>query len=77
MRLNHSSVAQITAGQLVNLLSNDVTRFDFGAPWVSFVWVMPLQVFLGIYMIWMQVGISALAGVFTMFIITIPVQGIT
>lgn len=75
MRLNHSSVAQITAGQLINFLSNDAIRFDFGLPWINFLWVMPLQVALGLYLIWREVGISSLAGVITMFVITIPVQG--
>lgn len=75
MRLSHSSVSKITAGQLINFLSNDAIRFDFGAPWINFIWVMPLQVALGLYLVWNQVGISSLAGVFTMFIITIPIQG--
>lgn len=75
MRLNHVSISQITAGQLVNFLSNDVTRFDIGAPWMHFFWIMPIQLVFGTLMIWYQVGISSLAGVITMFIITIPIQG--
>lgn len=75
MRLSHASVAQVTAGQLVNFLSNDVTRFDFGVPWLHYFWIMPLQIIFGTLLIWYQVGISSLAGVVTMIVITIPVQG--
>lgn len=75
MRLNCSSKAKITSGQLINLLSNDVSRFDFGSVFLNFLWIMPLQLLLGIYMTWMQVGISSLAGICTMIIIIIPVQG--
>lgn len=68
-------MGQITAGHLVNLLSNDVNRFDIGLSFVQHFWVMPIQLITGIVIVWYQVGLSAITGILAMIIITIPIQG--
>lgn len=37
---------QIGTGQIMNLLSNDVTRFDQLTTFLNFIWIMPLQVII-------------------------------
>ncbi|KAJ8933698.1 hypothetical protein NQ314_013864 [Rhamnusium bicolor] len=75
MRLNQKSLGQATAGQVINLLSNDVSRFDLVMLTLHFLWIMPFQVALVTYFIWQEVGISCLAGVLTMALLSLPVQG--
>lgn len=75
LRLSHTAMGKITAGHLVNLISNDVNRFDIGLTFVQYFWIMPIQLFIGIALVWYQVGVSSLLGLLTMAIITIPIQG--
>ncbi|KAI2474051.1 ATP binding cassette (ABC) transporter subfamily C member [Diabrotica virgifera virgifera] len=74
-RLNQKSLGETATGQIVNLLSNDVQRFDMVVVPLHALWVMPLQVAILMFIIWNQVGISSLAGVISMAIIALPVQG--
>lgn len=75
LRLNHSSVSKITAGHIVNFLSNDLLRFDFALPWVNYVWIMPIELVVGTALAWYLVGDEALAGIITLVVITLPLQG--
>ncbi|PSN41132.1 Multidrug resistance-associated protein 4 [Blattella germanica] len=74
LRLSKIAQGKTAAGQLVNLLSNDVNRFDFVTMYLHFVWIMPLQTAVITYFIWNAVGWSALIGVFGIFLQTVPVQ---
>ncbi|XP_023310959.1 multidrug resistance-associated protein 4 [Anoplophora glabripennis] len=74
-RLNQQSLGKTATGQVVNLLSNDVNRFDLVILFLHYVWIMPFQVALITYFIWREVGISSLAGVVSMALFTLPVQG--
>ncbi|XP_044268658.1 ATP-binding cassette sub-family C member 4-like [Tribolium madens] len=75
LKLNKRSLGQASAGQVVNLLSNDVNRFDFITLSLHYLWIMPFQVVLVTYLIWREMGISTLAGVLSMVCLTLPVQG--
>lgn len=56
-------------------MSNDFLRFDLVAPMLHTFWIIPIQILLITYFIWEEVGVSSLAGVGAMCILTIPVQG--
>ncbi|CAH0557999.1 unnamed protein product [Brassicogethes aeneus] len=75
MKLNKSALKNTAAGQVVNLLSNDVNRFDLVVLQMHFLWIMPFQIGLVTFFIWQKVGISTLAGVVSMVLFTIPGQG--
>jgi ATP-binding cassette subfamily C (CFTR/MRP) protein 4 len=75
LKLNKKSLGETAAGQVVNLLSNDVNRFDFVIIALHYLWIMPFQVVLVTYLIWRQMGVSTLAGVLSMVCLTLPVQG--
>jgi len=74
LRLSKSAQGKTAAGQVVNLLSNDVNRFDFVTLFLHFVWITPIQTIVITYFIWVAVGWSALIGVLAIFLQTVPVQ---
>lgn len=74
-RLNQKSLGKTAAGHVVNLLSNDVSRFDFVVIYLHALWILPFQVLLVSYFVWEKVGISSLTGILAMVLFTLPVQG--
>ncbi|XP_059490449.1 probable multidrug resistance-associated protein lethal(2)03659 [Neocloeon triangulifer] len=74
LRLSHQAMGQTTAGQVVNLLSNDVNRFDVVPIFMHYLWVGPLQTAVVSYLMYSKMGWSALMGVATL-LLTIPLQG--
>lgn len=75
LRLSRGASNRTASGQVVNLLSNDVSRFDTIGTFLHYIWIMPIQGGLVTYLIWQSVGIAVLAGVFLITIQTIPLQG--
>ncbi|CAB3237244.1 unnamed protein product [Arctia plantaginis] len=74
MRMSSGALAQTTAGQVVNLLSNDVNRFDYAFIYTHFIWLLPLQVIVVCYLIYLKIGYAAIVGVIGIVLQTIPVQ---
>lgn len=74
LRLNSATFNHVSTGQIVNLVSNDVRRFDeFGPFWV-FGWAGPLEALAVVVMIAMEMGWwPSIAGVSTLLLI-IPIQ---
>lgn len=62
LKLSRTALASTTIGQLVNLLSNDVSKFDQGFLLAHFVWVGPIQTAVGTYLIYREIGVAALFG---------------
>ncbi|KAL6254636.1 hypothetical protein P5V15_013943 [Pogonomyrmex californicus] len=75
LRINKASMTQTGTGQIMNLLSNDVTRFDQLTMFLNYVWIMPFQVVIIGYIMWDKVGISLFVGVGSLLIISLIVQG--
>lgn len=69
------SLGKIATGQVVNLLSNDVSRFDLAVIGLHALWIMPILILIISYFLWQEVGISCLAGILTMALISLPIQG--
>ncbi|XP_060851388.1 probable multidrug resistance-associated protein lethal(2)03659 [Rhopalosiphum padi] len=74
LRLSKTSLGKTTIGQVVNLLSNDVNRFDIAFIFIHFLWVGPLQTIVVTYFLWQELGVSSLVGV-AIFLVFIPLQG--
>ncbi|KAL5233639.1 hypothetical protein ACI65C_001049 [Semiaphis heraclei] len=74
LRLSKTSLGETTVGQVVNLLSNDVNRFDIAFIFIHFLWVGPLQSIVVTYFLWQELGVSSLVGV-AIFLVFIPLQG--
>uniref|UniRef100_A0A668AYE5 Multidrug resistance-associated protein 4 n=1 Tax=Myripristis murdjan TaxID=586833 RepID=A0A668AYE5_9TELE len=71
--LNSTALAKTTTGQIVNLLSNDVNRFDEVTLYLHFLWVGPLQAAAVILLLLYVIGPSCLAGM-TVLVILMAVQ---
>ncbi|XP_071321048.1 ATP-binding cassette sub-family C member 4-like isoform X2 [Trachinotus anak] len=71
--LNSESMGQTTTGQIVNLLSNDVNRFDEITLNLHYLWVGPLQAMVIIVFLWFEIGPTCLAGLATVALM-MPVQ---
>ncbi|RZC33451.1 multidrug resistance-associated protein, partial [Asbolus verrucosus] len=62
LRLSRTALASTTIGQLVNLLSNDVSKFDQGFLLAHFVWIGPIQTAVATYLIYREIGVAAFFG---------------
>ncbi|KAK5646965.1 hypothetical protein RI129_005429 [Pyrocoelia pectoralis] len=73
LRLSKTALGQTTIGQMVNLLSNDVNRFDVAVLFAHYFWIGPIQSIIVTYFMYEEVGLSALLGVIVLFLF-IPLQ---
>ncbi|XP_048187708.1 multidrug resistance-associated protein 1 [Perognathus longimembris pacificus] len=64
-----------TVGEIVNLMSVDAQRFMDLATYINMVWSAPLQVALALYLLWLNLGPSILAGVAVM-ILMVPFNAV-
>ncbi|OWK02322.1 hypothetical protein Celaphus_00018124 [Cervus elaphus hippelaphus] len=69
LRLSSSAMGKTTTGQIVNLLSNDVNRFDQVTVFLHYLWVGPLEYIAVTALLWMEIGISCLAGMAVLIIL--------
>lgn len=58
LRLSKTALGEATAGQVVNLLSNDVARLDLAVIFVHYLWVGPLETVVVTYFMYREVSIS-------------------
>jgi ATP-binding cassette, subfamily C (CFTR/MRP), member 4 len=65
---------ETTSGQVVNLLSNDVNRFDIAPMFTHMLWIGPLQTIICTVLMWPEVGWPVLVGI-AFLMLTIPIQG--
>ncbi|KAM7110971.1 ATP-binding cassette sub-family C member 4 isoform 8-T14 [Molossus nigricans] len=73
LRLSNVAMGKTTTGQIVNLLSNDVNKFDQVTVFLHFLWAGPMQAIAVTALLWMEIGISCLAGM-VVLIILLPLQ---
>lgn len=76
LRLSKTAFRNTTVGQVVNLLSNDVNRFDIALGYIHNLWIGPLQTITVSYLIWQEIGVSSLFGI-AVVLIFIPFQSNT
>lgn len=71
--LSSLAMGKTTTGQIVNLLSNDVNKFDDVTIFLHFLWVGPLQAAAVVGLLWMEIGPSCLAGMVVLMFL-MPMQ---
>ena len=62
LRLSNESVSKYTIGKAVNLLTNDVSKFDNCLIFIHHLWVAPIQFVIVLYLTWKLVGKITLVG---------------
>ncbi|XP_067890479.1 multidrug resistance-associated protein 4 isoform X2 [Heterodontus francisci] len=73
LRLSNIALTKTTTGQIVNLLSNDVNRFDQVTIFLHFLWIGPLQAIAVVALLWHEIGPSCMAGM-AVLLILMPIQ---
>uniref|UniRef100_G3PLJ6 Multidrug resistance-associated protein 4 n=1 Tax=Gasterosteus aculeatus aculeatus TaxID=481459 RepID=G3PLJ6_GASAC len=73
LRLSSLAMGKTTTGQIVNLLSNDVNKFDDVTIFLHFLWVGPLQAAVVVGLLWVEIGPSCLAGMVVLLFL-MPMQ---
>lgn len=63
LRLTRTALGDTTAGQVVNLLSNDVGRFETSIMFIHYLWLGPLELLVVSIILWQIIGVSTLAGI--------------
>lgn len=58
----------------MNLMSNDVNRFDISPMFFHYLWVSPLQTIIVLYFMYREMEISAVIGILSICVF-IPLQG--
>lgn len=73
LRLSKTALVNTTSGQVVNLLSNDVSRFELIALFCHYLWVGPVETIVVGILMYLEIGISAIAGIIFLLLF-IPFQ---
>lgn len=60
----------------MNLLSNDVNRFDMVLAYMNYLWIGPLGVIVATYFLYQEIGLSPTLIGTTTIIMFIPLQGL-
>lgn len=74
LRLRKSSAEEGQNGQIINLLSNDLSKFDIGLAFLHDVWKGPLEALTFFIVIYLEIGIAAVVGM-AFLVSFIPLQG--
>ncbi|GLG97904.1 Probable multidrug resistance-associated protein lethal(2)03659 [Gryllus bimaculatus] len=74
LRLSQTAMGGIPVGQIVNLLSNDVGRFDKVTMFLHYLWLSPLLTTSAVHFMYLEVGWPAFVGAFTV-LAALPLQG--
>lgn len=73
LKLSKSALVETTVGQMVNLISNDVSRFDLCTTFLHQLVMGPIEVVIGMILIYKFVGWTGLTGA-VFLLISIPAQ---
>ncbi|XP_068628827.1 ATP-binding cassette sub-family C member 4-like [Battus philenor] len=74
LRMSQTSLGEVAAGKLVNLLSNDVARFDFAFMFLHYFWLVPIQLCAVMVLLYYTAGFAPYVGLFGVFLLVLPIQ---
>lgn len=76
LKLSTTAMGNTSVGKVVNLLSNDVSRFDIVSVFLHSMWLAPLLTVVIGYLLYVEIGIPGLVGILVIAIVT-PIQSYT
>lgn len=72
-RLSQNALGDTAPGKVVNLLSNDVNRFDLVSIFIHSMWAAPLFAIVVGYLLYVEVGPAGFVGILAVFLV-VPIQ---
>ncbi|KAF7993145.1 hypothetical protein HCN44_005926 [Aphidius gifuensis] len=76
LRLSTTALGETAPGKIVNLVANDVNRFDLVSIFFHHMWLAPLLTIIIGVILWMEAGIAGIFGIAAIFVI-VPIQSYT
>lgn len=73
MRLSTTALGETAPGKVVNLVANDVNRFDLVSIFINHMWSAPISALIIGYFLWDEAGYAGLLGIAAVFIV-VPIQ---
>ncbi|KAH8263594.1 hypothetical protein KR044_011336 [Drosophila immigrans] len=73
LRLSRTALGGTTTGQVVNLVSNDLGRFDRALIHLHFLWLGPLELLIASYFLYLQIGVASFYGI-AILLLYLPLQ---
>ncbi|XP_043486928.1 ATP-binding cassette sub-family C member 4-like isoform X2 [Polistes fuscatus] len=76
LRLSQTALGDTAPGKVVNLVANDVNRFDLVSIFIHHMWSAPLSALIIAYFLYTEAGYSGLFGIAAVFVV-VPIQSYT
>ncbi|KAI4502295.1 hypothetical protein M0802_002207 [Mischocyttarus mexicanus] len=76
LRLSQTALGDTAPGKIVNLVANDVNRFDLVSIFIHHMWSAPLSALIIAYFLYTEAGYSGLFGIAAVFVV-VPIQSYT
>lgn len=73
LQLSRNALNDYTVGKIVNLLSNDIYRFERGVIHIHTIVVAPIIVVINLYIMYAYVGLAACSGIIG-YLLYLPLQ---
>lgn len=73
LKLSLASLGSTAPGKIVNLIANDVNKFEEISPFVHHLWSAPISALITTCIIWYEVGWPGVAGM-AVVILLVPIQ---
>lgn len=71
--MSKKALGETASGKIVNLLSNDVSRFDIVSIFIHHMWVAPTTALFVAYFLWDEAGYAGIIGIIPVFLV-LPLQ---
>lgn len=75
LRLSQTALGETAPGKVINLLSNDVSRFESVSLCINALWIAPLLSFIVACLLWQEIGVAGLIGILVITIV-MPIQSV-
>ncbi|XP_051166278.1 ATP-binding cassette sub-family C member 4-like [Leptopilina boulardi] len=76
LKLSKTALGETAPGKIVNLVANDVSRFDLLSIVIHYMWSAPLSALIIGYFLYIQAGYAGLIGIAVVFVV-VPIQSFT
>ncbi|XP_076290649.1 ATP-binding cassette sub-family C member 4 isoform X2 [Lasioglossum baleicum] len=76
LRLSKTALGETAPGKVVNLVANDVNRFDLVSIFIHYMWSAPLSGLIIAYFLYTEAGYAGLIGIAAVFVV-VPIQSYT